>query len=142
VIGMSQAHKEIVIVMVIQRYITFDRLVDCVSCTWSAKGRRGTQRQVREAFGGLIFLLLVTLPVWRKAVAQANTSTPIYLDSKQSIQVRVDDLMRRMTLKEKVGQLNLPCAYVDELGKTRAEKMAAAKKFAAGGWPTIKYALH
>jgi beta-glucosidase len=54
------------------------------------------------------------------------------LDSTQPIDVRVDDLMKRMTLKEKLGQLNLPCAYVDELGKTPAEKSAAARKFAAG----------
>ncbi len=37
-----------------------------------------------------------------------------------------------MTLKEKVGQLNLPCGYVDALGKTTAEKMDSARKFAAG----------
>jgi beta-glucosidase len=40
--------------------------------------------------------------------------------------------MRRMTLKEKVGQLNLPCAYVHELGETSQQKMDAARKFAAG----------
>jgi beta-glucosidase len=44
----------------------------------------------------------------------------------------VDDLVSRMTLKEKVGQLNLPCVYVDQLGKTIPEKMLACKKFAAG----------
>jgi beta-glucosidase len=37
-----------------------------------------------------------------------------------------------MTLKEKVGQLNLPCVYVDQLGKTIPEKMVACKRFAAG----------
>ncbi len=37
-----------------------------------------------------------------------------------------------MTLKEKVGQLNLPCAYVRELGNTPSEKMAAGRRFAAG----------
>ncbi len=45
---------------------------------------------------------------------------------------RVDDLMSRMTLKEKVGQLNLPCVYVDQLGKTIPEKLKACKRFAAG----------
>lgn len=58
--------------------------------------------------------------------------TPIYLDPQQPIERRVDDLMSRMTLKEKVGQLNLPCVYVDQLGKTIPEKMAACKRFAAG----------
>jgi beta-glucosidase len=45
---------------------------------------------------------------------------------------RVNDLMGRMTLKEKIGQLNLPCVYVDELGKTTAEKIIGCKRFAAG----------
>jgi len=63
---------------------------------------------------------------------QVSPSVPVYLDAKQPIERRVDDLMSRMTLKEKVGQLNLPCVYVDQLGKTLDEKMEACKKFAAG----------
>jgi beta-glucosidase len=64
--------------------------------------------------------------------AQAGDQSPIYLDAKRPIQARVDDLMSRMTLKEKVGQLNLPCVYVEELGTTIPAKMEACKKFAAG----------
>lgn len=60
------------------------------------------------------------------------SETPLYLDAAQPINVRIDDLMSRMTLKEKVGQLNLPCVYVDQLGKTIPEKMEACKRFAAG----------
>ena len=37
----------------------------------------------------------------------------------------IDDLMSRMTLKEKVGQLNLPCVYVSQLGKDIPSKMEA-----------------
>jgi beta-glucosidase len=38
-----------------------------------------------------------------------------------------------MTLKEeKVGQLNLPCVYVRELGKDIPSKTEACKRFAAG----------
>jgi beta-glucosidase len=37
-----------------------------------------------------------------------------------------------MTLKEKVGQLNLPCVYVRELGTDIPAKTEACKKFAAG----------
>jgi len=37
-----------------------------------------------------------------------------------------------MTLKEKVGQLNMPCVYVDELGKDIPSKMESCKRFAAG----------
>jgi len=63
---------------------------------------------------------------------QSPAASPLYLDPKQPVDVRVNDLMSRMTLKEKVGQLNLPCVYVDQLGKSIPEKKAACKRFAAG----------
>jgi len=63
---------------------------------------------------------------------QSSATPAVYLDPKQPIDVRVNDLMSRMTLKEKVGQLNLPCVYVDQLGKTIPEKKAACRRFAAG----------
>ena len=66
-------------------------------------------------------------------VLKAQTGkAPLYLDPNQPIERRVDDLLSRMTLKEKVGQLNLPCVYVDELGKDIPSKMEACRKFAAG----------
>jgi len=64
--------------------------------------------------------------------AQAGADVPVYLDPKRPIGERIDDLMSRMTLKEKVGQLNLPCVYVDELGKDIPSKTEACKRFAAG----------
>ena len=42
--------------------------------------------------------------------------TPIYKDPSQPIEKRVDDLISRMTLKEKVGQLNIPCCYETQIG--------------------------
>jgi beta-glucosidase len=48
------------------------------------------------------------------------------------VEKRIDDLLHRMTLKEKVGQLNLPCVYVSALGKDIPLKLAACKRFAAG----------
>src|SRR5438128_8543331 len=63
---------------------------------------------------------------------QSGSEQPLYLDKSQPIDRRVEDLLSRMTLKEKAGQLNLPCVYIDELGKTIPEKMQACKKFAAG----------
>jgi beta-glucosidase len=64
--------------------------------------------------------------------AQSPAAVPVYLDPKQPVERRVSDLMGRMTLKEKIGQLNLPCVYVDELGKTIPEKIEGAKRFVAG----------
>jgi beta-glucosidase len=63
---------------------------------------------------------------------QAGRRAPIYLDPKRPLEERIDDLMSRMTLKEKVGQLNLPCVYVRELGGDIPSKAEACKRFAAG----------
>src|SRR5271157_2205274 len=64
--------------------------------------------------------------------AQSSGDAPLYLDPKRPIEERIDDLMGRMTLKEKVGQLNLPCVYVEDLGRDIPSKLAACKKFTAG----------
>jgi beta-glucosidase len=55
-----------------------------------------------------------------------------YQDPVLPIEQRVNDLLSRMTLEEKVGQMNMPCIYIDELGKTIEEKTAACKKFVEG----------
>src|SRR5262252_6516165 len=75
---------------------------------------------------------VVVLAFLSHGTAYAQSSAPIYLDPHQPIERRVDDLMSRMTLKEKVGQLNLPCVYVDQLGRTIPEKLQACRRFAAG----------
>jgi len=53
-------------------------------------------------------------------------------DFPLSIDARVEKLLRRMTLEEKVGQINMPCVYLSEFGNTTDEKMQNVKKFAAG----------
>lgn len=45
---------------------------------------------------------------------------------------RVEDLISRMTLEEKIGQLNIPCAYSKMLGITIEEKTNACKQFTKG----------
>ncbi|HEV2423668.1 MAG TPA: glycoside hydrolase family 3 C-terminal domain-containing protein [Terriglobia bacterium] len=79
-----------------------------------------------------LILALALLPPSVEVKAQSSPAPPIYLDPSQPIGRRVDDLMSRMTLKEKIGQLNLPCVYVDELGKDIPSKMQACRRFAAG----------
>jgi beta-glucosidase len=59
-------------------------------------------------------------------------SRPLYLDSSQPIEKRAADLLGRMTLGEKIGQMNMPCVYESGLGESVAEKMAAVRKFAEG----------
>lgn len=62
----------------------------------------------------------------------SHAQRPVYLDSSISIQQRVDDLLRRMTLEEKIGQMNMPCAYLGAFGRNREEKLEFARKFTQG----------
>jgi beta-glucosidase len=80
-------------------------------------------------------LLLFTTPGLLLAaalVAASGGEMLPYQNPKQPIEARIDDLLSRMTLKEKVGQLNLPCVYVGDLGKDIPSKLAACRRFAAG----------
>jgi len=73
------------------------------------------------------------LLAWGSLPAEpAGGELPSYLDPKRPVEERIDDLMGRMTLKEKVGQLNLPCVYVGELGTDIAAKQEACRRFTAG----------
>jgi beta-glucosidase len=66
-----------------------------------------------------------------------------YLDVRLPIERRVEDLLARMTLEEKVGQMNMPCVYRAEMGGAAtntgeaalrhvAVKTEACRKFAEG----------
>ena len=48
----------------------------------------------------LITLTTITM------TAKDNTKRPIYKDPKATIEQRVEDLLSRMTIEEKVGQMN------------------------------------
>src|SRR5438874_11038988 len=89
--------------------------------------RTGTAAGLKGPLRLLIIAVILVIPA-----GLYTQSNPIYLDPQQPIERRVEDLLSRMTLEEKVGQLNLPCVYVDQLGKTIPEKMQACKRFAAG----------
>ena len=88
------------------------------------KGMNSLSWMVAAAFASLLGALAL--------LGQTRADVPVYLDSKRTVEERVGDLMNRMTLKEKVGQLNLPCVYVDELGKDIPSKTEACRRFAAG----------
>jgi beta-glucosidase len=64
--------------------------------------------------------------------AQAGGALPVYLDPKRPVEERIDDLLSRMTLKEKVGQINMPVVFIDQLGKTIPLKLEACQRFAEG----------
>ena len=88
---------------------------------------------VRKSLCLLVGVALAATTSGSRALsAQVLDRLPTYLDPKQPVESRVNDLISRMTLKEKVGQLNLPCVYVNDLGKDIPSKMEACRKFAAG----------
>ena len=45
---------------------------------------------------------------------------------------RIERLLLQMTLEEKIGQMNMPCVYEEQLGKDVAAKTEACRKFAEG----------
>ncbi len=75
-----------------------------------------------------MFILLLALYPAGLSIAQQ----PLYLDSSKSIEQRVEDLLARMTLEEKIGQMNMPCCYLGVFGRTHEEHIEVARKFTAG----------
>ncbi len=76
--------------------------------------------------------LLILVATSLLIVATAPADRPTYKDPSQPISRRVEDLLERMTLEEKVGQMNMPCVYEDQLGRDVPAKMNGVRKFAEG----------
>ncbi len=62
----------------------------------------------------------------------SSSDNPLYKDPNYSIEQRVEDLLSRMTPEEKIGQINMPCVYVNELGKSAEEKTGSCRKLTEG----------
>lgn len=60
------------------------------------------------------------------AATTLNAATPIYKDSRKDVESRVSDLLKRMTLEEKIGQLNQRSAWGGPDGVTHFSQEAAA----------------
>ncbi|OFX35964.1 MAG: hypothetical protein A2W90_23675 [Bacteroidetes bacterium GWF2_42_66] len=60
----------------------------------------------------------------------ASGQQPVYLDSAQPIGKRVEDLLSRMTLEEKIGQLNMTSVF--RIPKDTIGRREACKRFAEG----------
>lgn len=56
----------------------------------------------------------------------------VYQNPIYSYKQRVDDLISRMTLEEKVGQMHMPCVYIDEFGHGADVKADNCRRFAEG----------
>jgi beta-glucosidase len=67
-----------------------------------------------------------------KRNAPVRTGSMPYLNPGLPVEKRIDDLISRMTLEEKIGQLNMPCVYEDLLGNTVEEKTEGCRNFVQG----------
>ncbi|MFC1557928.1 glycoside hydrolase family 3 C-terminal domain-containing protein [candidate division KSB1 bacterium] len=76
----------------------------------------------------LFFLFVIAFLINPRIFAQ----TPVYRNANQSIDKRIEDLLSRMTLEEKIGQINMPCVYVRQLGREIPAKFEGCRKFAEG----------
>jgi len=83
--------------------------------------------KIRRNRGIILILLFLNL-----AVAFGRAQTPIYKNPNFTVDERVADLLSRMTLEEKIGQMNMPCVYVNELGSDDKSKFEGCRNFAAG----------
>jgi beta-glucosidase len=63
-----------------------------------------------------LLLSICLLPGWPQANTSGQTSSPLYKDTSLPIERRVDDLVSRMTLEEKVSQMMNAAAAVERLG--------------------------
>jgi len=57
---------------------------------------------------------------------------PVYKNPLHAVEQRVEDLLSRMTLEEKIGQMNMPCVYERGLGKDVKSKFEGCRKFTEG----------
>lgn len=60
--------------------------------------------------GGILWVMLFVLALWRSSSSSSNGSVAgeeymKYKDPKKPVAVRVKDLLSRMTLEEKIGQM-------------------------------------
>src|SRR5215831_16414112 len=66
------------------------------------------------------------------SVSSQAQDKPLYLDSTQPVERRIEDLLARMDLREKIGQMNMPCVYLNQLGRDIPAKQEACRKFTQG----------
>src|SRR5512140_2162183 len=77
---------------------------------------------------GVVALALLAMLL----AAQSAADRPLYRDPAQPVERRIEDLLARMTLAEKIGQLNMPCVYVNDLRRDIPAETAACRRFAEG----------
>jgi beta-glucosidase len=79
----------------------------------------------------------ITAYVKEKRGEKVYSALPLYKNPIYPVNMRVNDLLGRMTLEEKIGQMNMPCVYEGPLGKTIQDKTTAVKKLSEGTFESM-----
>ena len=82
-----------------------------------------------------LFMALILMLFGFPAVSQLNEASPgaaPYKNPSVPVMLRVEDLLSRMTLAEKIGQLNMPCVYESALGNDIESRTVNCKTLAEG----------
>lgn len=74
----------------------------------------------------------IAMYVKEKRGEKTFSALPLYKNPLYSVSQRVNDLMSRMTLEEKIGQMNMPCVYETPLGDNITAKAEACRKLSEG----------
>jgi beta-glucosidase len=80
----------------------------------------------------LLTLVLVIIGFPSVPQSKDTPATAIYKNPEMPVKMRIEDLLSRMTLEEKLGQINMPCVYISELGKSIPVKTENCRKLTEG----------
>jgi beta-glucosidase len=97
-------------------------------CQLKIQSKFSQEKYVQLLVPKMTFILVLML----YSAVFSYAQQPIYLDSSRPVEQRIDDLLGRMTLEEKIGQMNMPCCYLGVFGRTHEEHIEFAKKFTEG----------
>lgn len=94
------------------------------------------QHPFSVAIAPLILLLLLAAGHRAEShpAAGAVPGNAIYKNPAYPVEQRVEDLLSRMTLEEKIGQMNMPCLYISEMGKTISDKTGSSIQLTTGSF--------
>ena len=79
-----------------------------------------------------LYILLITLVISACGTGKKDVANPVYLNKDKAVDRRVEDLLARMTVEEKVGQINWPCVYHTRFGEDIPAKQEGVRKFVTG----------
>ncbi len=84
----------------------------------------------KKCFTIVTFIICFTISVNTLIFGQYTTDKPLYLYHSRSIKKRVEDLLSRMTLEEKIGQLNMN--YSKRMAEELSDQIEASRRFVQG----------